>query len=365
MRDMGARPAIELDGSQGEGGGQILRTALSLSAITGIAFRIVRVRHGRAKPGLRPQHLAAARALAELCGAELEGASIGSDQILFSPRHVATPGPRSFDIGTAGSAPLLFQTLCWPLVLAPAPSELRLRGGTHLDGSPSFHYLALVWGPVMARLGFAFELSLQTAGFYPEGGGELSARVLPARAMPSLHLLNRGTLLDAEALSLVAGRPFEVAERLARRAERRLRDCGVAGEARAVPLPTGPSRGSHLIVVARFERTVSGHGATGDQGREPEETADAAVSDFSRFLDGHAAVDRHLADQLLLPAGLVAAGLAPRPGGVDRSTRYTVSEVTRHLATNALVVRAFLPVDVEIDGAEGGPGTVVVRPRAA
>jgi RNA 3'-terminal phosphate cyclase (ATP) len=183
--------------------------------------------------------------------------------------------------------------------------------------------------------------------------------------MPPLELLHRGTLLETEALSLVAGQPFEMAERLASRAERRLRDCGVSAAARAVPLPTGPSRGSHLIVVARFERTVSGHGATGDQGRAPEETADAAVSDFSLFLDGHAAVDRHLGDQLLLPAALVAAGLAPRPDGVDRTTRYTVSEVTRHLSTNVLVVQAFLPVEVEIDGAEGRPGTVVVRPRTS
>jgi len=362
---MGARPPIELDGAQGEGGGQILRTALTLSAITGTPFRIGRVRHGRAKPGLRPQHVAAALALSDLCRAELEGACVGSDQILFTPRQVATPGSNTFDIGTAGSAPLLFQTLCWPLALAGEASELTLRGGTHQDESPSFHFLALVWAPIMARMGFGFDLSLQTAGFYPEGGGELAARIQPARAMPPLDLLHRGTLLEAEALSLVAGQPFEVAERLALRAERRLRDCGVSGEARAVPLPTGPSRGSHLIVVARFERTVSGHGATGDRGTEPERTADAAVADFSRFLDGHAAVDRYLGDQLLLPAALVAAGRAPRPEGVERTTRYTVSEVTPHLSTNALVVRAFLPVEVEIEGAEGGPGTVVVRPRTS
>jgi RNA 3'-terminal phosphate cyclase (ATP) len=362
---MGARPPIELDGAQGEGGGQILRSALSLSAITGTPFRIVRVRHGRMKPGLRPQHVAAAQSLAALCRADLDGASVGSDQILFCPRQLATPGSHAFDIGTAGSAPLLFQTLCWPLALAGGPSDLTLRGGTHQDHSPSFHYLALVWAPAMARMGFGFDLSLQTAGFYPEGGGELTARIHPARAMPPLELLHRGTLLEADALSLVAGQPFEVAERLARRAERRLRECGVAGEVRAVPLPTGPSRGTHLIVVARFERTVSGHAATGDPGRDPERTADAAVSEFSRFLDGHAAVDRHLGDQLLLPAALGAAGRAPRPDGVGRATRFTVSEVTRHLATNALVVRAFLPVEVEIDGTEGGPGTVEVRPRTS
>jgi RNA 3'-terminal phosphate cyclase (ATP) len=360
---MGARPLIDLDGALGEGGGQILRTALGLSAITGAPFRIERVRHGRAKAGLRPQHVAAARALADLCRADLEGASVGSDQILFAPREVATPGNRTYDIGTAGSAPLLFQTLCWPLALAGGPSELTLRGGTHQGESPSFHYLALVWAPAMARMGFAFDLSLQTAGFYPEGGGALTARIQAARAMPPLDLLNRGTLLEAEALSLVAGQPFEVAERLASRAERRLRDCGVAAAARAVPLPTGPSRGSHLIVVARFERTVSGHAATGEPGQEPEGIADAAAANFSRFLDGHAAVDRHMGDQLLVPAALVASGHAPRPEGVERVTRYTVSEVTRHLTTNAEVVRAFLPVEVEIDGAEGEPGTVVVRPK--
>ncbi|MGA8892920.1 MAG: RNA 3'-terminal phosphate cyclase [Anaeromyxobacteraceae bacterium] len=361
---MGARPLIDLDGAQGEGGGQILRSALALSAVTGAPFRISRVRHGRAKPGLRPQHLSAARAMAELCQADLEGASVGSDHILFAPRQVATPGVRAFDIGTAGSAPLLFQTLCWPLALAGGASELTLRGGTHQGGSPSFHYLALVWAPAMARMGFAFDLCLQVAGFYPEGGGELTARIHPARAMPPLDLLHRGTLLEAEALSLVAGQPFEVAERLASRAERRLRDCGVAAAARAVPLPTGPSRGSHLIVVARFERTVSGHGATGDRGEAPERVADDAAADFSRFLDGQAAVDLHMGDQLLVPAALVASGRAPRPEGVGRVTRYSVSEVTRHLSTNADVVRAFLPVEVEIDGTEGGPGTIVVRPRA-
>ncbi len=360
-----ARDPIVLDGSLGEGGGQVLRTALSLSATTGTPFRIERIRQGRLKPGLRPQHLAAARATGELCGAQIEGAEVGSSAIAFEPRGLARPGSLRVDIGTAGSAPLLFQTLCWPLALLGEESMLTLSGGTHQDHSPSFHWLALVWGPAVARLGFPFEFSLQRAGFYPEGGGEFSALVRPARAMPPLDLTHRGTLLEAEALGLSGGGAFGDAERLASRAERRMRERGVVCPGRALPMPAGPSRGNHVLVVARFERTVSGQGATGDSSREPERAADAAVAAFGRFLDGRAAVDPHLGDQLLLPAALVAAGLAPRPEGVDRSTRYTVSEVTSHLLTNAEVVRRFLPVDVAIEGEPGGEGAVAVAPRTS
>jgi len=347
----------------GEGGGQILRTALSLSAVTGRPFRISRIRHDRLKPGLRPQHLAAARATAAICQGTLTGDEVGSKEISLEPRAVIHKASWRFDIGTAGSAPLLFQTLCWPLALAGVPTQLYLLGGTHQDHSPSFHFLALVWSPAVARLGFPFELSLQRAGFYPEGGGELSAAVQPARAMPALDLLHRGNLVEADVVSLVAGVDFAVAEQQADRAERRMRESGVACQARAVPMPGGPSRGSHLIVVATFERVRSGHSATSEGGREPDRTADAAVAAFSRFLDGHGAVDPHLADQLLLPAALVAAGRVPRPAEVDLSTRFTVGDVTRHLLTNAEVVRSFLPVEVLVDGAEGGEGTVTVRPR--
>jgi len=358
------RGPIELDGGTGEGGGQILRTALSLSAVTGRPFRISRIRHDRLKPGLRPQHLAAARATAAICQGTLTGDEVGSGEITLEPRTVVCQPSWRFDIGTAGSAPLLFQTLCWPLALSGGPTQVCLLGGTHQDHSPSFHYLALVWAPAVARLGFPFELSLQRAGFYPEGGGEFSATVQPARAMPTLDLLHRGTLLETDVVSLVSGVEFAVAEQQADRAERRMREAGVACQARAVPMPGGPSRGSHLIIVARFERIRSGHSATSEGGREPDRTADAAVAAFSRFLDGRGAVDPHLADQLLVPAALVAAGRVPRPSEVDLSTRFTVGEVTRHLLTNAGVVRSFLPVEVLVDGAEGGEGTVSVRPRA-
>jgi RNA 3'-terminal phosphate cyclase (ATP) len=353
---------IVLDGSEGEGGGQILRTALSLSAITRRPFSIVNIRANRLKPGLRPQHREAARALARLCDAALAGDEVGSDRLEFAPRRAANPGEWELDIGTAGSTPLLFQTVCWPLALAGAPSTVTLRGGTHQDHAPSFHYLALVWGPAVARLGFRVGFELQAAGFYPEGGGEMTARIEPAHPMPPFDLPHRGTVGEVEVVSMVAGLGYDVAERQAARALRALRDAGVAAQAERVPVPARGSRGGHVLVVASFERTRAGFGAVGARDRSPEETADLAVNEFRAYLSGGAAVDPHLGDQLLLPAALVASGLIPPPPGVIPATRYTVSRVTKHLTTNAAVIRRFLDVDISIVGREESDGEVRVQP---
>jgi RNA 3'-terminal phosphate cyclase (ATP) len=353
---------ILLDGSAGEGGGQILRTALSLSAITGKAFAVHRLRANRIKPGLRPQHREATRALAELCDAEVTGNEVGSPRLEFRPRRPATAGKYTFDIGTAGSTPLLFQTLCWPLALAGGDSELTLRGGTHQQYSPTFHDLALVWLQAVARLGFRFELELQAAGFYPEGGGEFTAHVHSAHAMPPLDLRHRGMLQSAEVVAMVAGLPFDVADRLAARAERRLRELGVAAEATRVPVPSRASVGCHLLVAASFDRTRAGSGAIGEKGKPAERVADDVVDAFQKFLTGRAAVDGHLGDQLVVPAALHAAGLVPSPPGVVPATRYTVSEVTKHLTTNASVVKRFLDVEIVVEGREGEEGEVRIAP---
>ncbi len=363
--DVSTHGVIELDGGAGEGGGQILRTALALSAVTGRAFAVDRARANRLKPGLRPQHREAALAMARLCDAEVSGAEVGSARLEFRPRQRPVPGEWAFDIGTAGSAPLLFQTLCCPLAFCGGESRVTLRGGTHQDHSPSFHYLALVWAPALARLGFPMELALQAAGFYPEGGGEFTAVVRPAHPMPPLDLHHRGTLVDTEVVSMVAGLELSVAERQGDRATRRLRDMGVASQVRCIPVPSRLSRGSHLLLVASFERTRSGHGAVSAQGRNPEAIADAAVDEFSAFLARRAAVDAHLGDQLIVPAALVAAGLVSPPAGVVPMTQYSVCAVTKHLTTNADVVRRFLPVEIDVSGREGEEGVVVVRPAGS
>src|SRR5512143_2652626 len=299
---------IVLDGSAGEGGGQILRTALALSAITGRPFTLVRARANRLKPGLRPQHREAARAVAALCDAEVKGDDVGSSRLEFRPRRAAAPGEFTLDIGTAGSTPLLFQTVCWPLALAGAPSTVTLRGGTHQDHAPSFHYLALVWAPAVARLGFKFGLELQAAGFYPEGGGEFTAAVEPAHPMPPLDLRQRGTLQEVEVVSMVGGLGYEIADRQASRALRGLREAGISAQAERVPVPARLSKGGHVLIVSTFERTRAGHGAVSARERTPEQTADEAVRGFRDHLARGAAVDRHLGDQLLLPAALLAAG---------------------------------------------------------
>ncbi len=356
---------IVLDGGEGEGGGQILRTALSLSAITGKAFTITRIRASRLKPGLRPQHREAARAVAGLVDAELSGDEVGSSRLEFRPRRPAAPGEYAFDIGTAGSTPLLFQTVCWPLALAGAPSRpsgVTLRGGTHQDHAPSFHYLALVWAAAVARLGFGFRFELAQAGFYPEGGGEFSARIEPAHAMPPLDLRQRGTLQEVEVVSMVGGLGYEIADRQAARALKGLREAGINAQAERVPVPARASRGGHVLIVSTFERTRAGHGAVSARERSPEQIADDAVGAFRDHLARGAAVDAHLGDQLVLPAALLAAGLVPPPAGVVPTTRYTVAAVTKHLVTNASVIRRFLDVELTIVGREDEEGEVRVQP---
>ncbi len=356
---------IVFDGSAGEGGGQILRTALSLSAITGKSFAVARVRERRPKPGLRPQHREAARAVGRLVDAEIAGDEVGSSRLEFRPRRRPSPGDLALDVGTAGSTPLLFQTVCWPLALAGAPSTLTLRGGTHQDHAPSFHYLALVWAPAVARLGFGFRLELQAAGFYPEGGGEFTARVEPAHPMPPLDLRQRGTLQEVDVVSMVGGLGFEFADRQAARALKRLREAGISAEAERVPVPAHASKGGHVLIVSTFERTRAGHGAVSARERSPEQIAEDAVGAFRSHLAGGAAVDRHLGDQLLIPAALLAAGHVPPPPGIVPVTRYSVAAVTKHLTTNADVIRRFLDVEIAILGREEGEGEVRVQPRGA
>jgi RNA 3'-terminal phosphate cyclase (ATP) len=353
---------ILIDGTQGQGGGQLLRTALALSCVTSRAFGITRIRAGREKPGLRPQHVETARAAARLCDAELTGDTEGGQRLSFSPRRPVSPGDWSFDLGAAGSAPLLLQTLCWPLSLTGGPCTLTIAGVTHQDQSPSFHELALVWAPAMARLGFRFELALQAAGFHPEGGGSLTARIEPARPMPPFDLRHRGLLREVEVLAMVGGMPYADAVAEADHAQKALTALGVTSEAERLVLPVRGSRGRHTLVVASFERIRSGHGATRAGGRAGEGAAADAVASFHEHLARGGAVEPHLADQMVLPAALLAAGLIEPPPGIIPVTRYTTSELTPHLVGTAAVIRRFLDVEISMVGRLGEEAEVRVQP---
>ncbi|MGA9523931.1 MAG: RNA 3'-terminal phosphate cyclase [Myxococcaceae bacterium] len=336
---------VELDGSQGEGGGQILRTALTLSLITGRPFEITHIRANRRPPGLRPQHLACVRGAEAISGGRSEGAHVDADHLVFEP-GATRAGDYELDVGSAGSTPLLLQCLFFPLALAGGGS-LLLRGGTHLPHSPTYHYLSWIWAPTMAAYGLGIDLQLRYAGFYPQGGGELRAAIPPPGEPPSVvDLPARGTLRDVHVTSFVGGLPFQIAERQAKAAVSSLREHGINGEAEKLPLPTMRSVGTTVFVRAQFENTAAGFSALGERGRRAEEVGGDAAAQMIDFMQSAGALDEHLADQILIPAALLAAG---RLGsGTPGETLFTTSRVTNHLTTNATVLEQFLPIRIEV-----------------
>jgi RNA 3'-terminal phosphate cyclase (ATP) len=346
---------VQLDGSEGEGGGQILRSALSLSLITGRPFRMTGLRERREPPGLRPQHLACVRGAEALSSSTSEGAVLGASELSFTPGPVRS-GDYLLEVGTAGSTPLLFQCLFFPLALAGG-GQLTLRGGTHLPHSPSYHYLVNVWLPVMHAYGLRASLSLTHAGFYPEGDGEFRAEIAPSAEPPRLvDLPARGTLHDITVSTFVGGLPFAVADRQSRAAEAALRERGLYCNSQNRALPVTRSAGTVTFILAQFENTFAGFTAVGERGRPAEEVGREAAEAVARFMESAGAIDEHLGDQILLPAALLAAGrLGPAAPG---TTRFTASRVTEHLSTHARVIERFLPVRVEVDAG----GTVQVRP---
>jgi RNA 3'-terminal phosphate cyclase (ATP) len=345
---------IEIDGSIGEGGGQVLRSALTLSLLTGQAFSMTRVRASRPRPGLFPQHLAAVQAAAQISAADVSGDRIGSRELGFAPGPVQ-PGRYHFDIGTAGATSLVLQTLLLPLALAKTTSSLSISGGTHVPWSPCFHYLDWHWRPLLARLGIAFRLELPMAGFYPQGGGELLAEIAGGARPLSLDLRERGGLRRLRGLSAVANLPMEIAERQRSQALRRLGRRITEPDVRIdiEPLPAR-SPGTLLLLLAEFEHSQACCFALGARGKRAERVADEAVDDLFAFLDGDGAVDRWMADQLLLPLALAA-----------QASVFRTAQVSSHLLTNAAVIGAFLPVRIVVEGAPGEAALVHIQPGSA
>jgi RNA 3'-terminal phosphate cyclase (ATP) len=339
---------LELDGSFGEGGGQILRTSLALALVTGKAFHLRNVRAGRPKPGLQPQHLMSVRAAAAVGHAQTRGATRNSTDLVFEP-GATTPGTYRFDIGTAGATGLVLHTVYLPLALASAPSELTLVGGTHVKTSPCFHFLDTTWRPYLELLGLRLTLELRRPGFYPRGGGVVEAHVAPCPRLRGLDLRERGPVTRVSGFSAVAGLPEHIAQRQARRAAHHLRQRGLTVDLCEEAWPGGP--GSVLALVAEAAPVPALFAGLGERGKPAERVADEAVGQAVAFLDAApAAVDAHSADQLVLPLALA-----------EGTSAYSVAEVTRHLLTNVAVIRRFVDREIVCEGAEGGPGLVRVR----
>jgi len=339
---------VVLDGSMGEGGGQVLRSALTLSLLTGKALEITNIRAGRPKPGLMAQHLKAIEAAAAVSGAQVRGAQLGSTTLHFAPGEV-TGGNFRFDIGTAGSTSLVAQTVAVPLARCGTRSRVTISGGTHVPWSPCFHFLHLHWLPLLAEVGFRISMELERAGFYPEGGGLIHMVVEPSDRLVPLVRSERGALRAVTGLSAVARLDLSIAERQRRQALHRLAAMGVHAEIDVLTLPA-QSRGTFLLLLAQFDKSQCCYYALGERGKPAERVADEAVDQLQRFLATDAAVDEYVADQLVLPL-VLAQG----------TSELHVARLTRHLLTNVDVVRAFLPVTIETVGEEGQPGILRIH----
>jgi len=344
---------IRIDGSHGEGGGQVLRSALSLSAVTGIPFTIRSIRANRPKPGLRPQHMTGLNAMAEVCGAEVSGAAVGSKEVAFVP-HGTKPGKYFFDVsrtsGSAGSVTLVAQTLVPALALTNGRSRIKLRGGTHVAWSPSYDFFADSFIESASRFGLNAGATISGCGYYPKGGGEIAADVGPAGKLAPVDFAGRGELLELRCVSAVSNLPMSIAQRQADAVTRYLseRNIGVGMETRESP---SPGQGTYVYLSARYENITAGFSALGERGKRAEVVGEEAASALASYIESGACVEEHLSDQLVLYMAL-ASGVS----------KMTVQKITGHLLTNIWVVGRFLPeVVFEVDGAEGGPGMVTVR----
>ena len=337
-----AHPLL-IDGAQGEGGGQILRTTLALSAVTGVPVVVDNIRAGRKKPGLLRQHLTAARALREITGAAGSGMQLGSTTLTFAPGP-ARAGEYRFAVGSAGSAGLVFQTVLWPLLFANGASRVVFEGGTHNDMAPPYPFLEQVFLPQLYKMGARVTLRLERYGFYPAGGGRFVADIAPCQTLKPLTLLQRGPLLRRTATALCAELPARIGERelivVRRDLGWRKNEC----QRRQVENSRGP--GNVLMLRLEYQHCCEIVTGFGRRGTRAEQVAAAACREAERYIDSDAPVSSHLADQLIVPLALAGAG-AFRTMALSPHTQTNIEVVAQLLGKRAAVV-------------DDGPGVVRV-----
>ncbi len=351
----GSKELVILDGSHGEGGGQILRTALTLSLLSGRPFQMTRIRANREKPGLRPQHCSAVQAAALLGHARTSGVTVGSHELVFRPEPYS-PRDLVIDIGTAGSTSLVLQTLHLPLAMRSETAvRVVLTGGTFNPKAPPYPFLERTWRAYLAALGMSVALAMPAAGFYPRGGGQLDAWIEPATPRAWIRT-DRGPLQRIYGVAGVSNLRDDIARRLRDRAIQGLDDEGLAAGLE-IEIETvrwaGPGQGAAIALFVEHENAIPAtFVGLGERGRPAEAVADSAVEELLSFeACALGAVDPHSADQILVPLALA-----------EGRSIYSVSAVTDHLRTNAATIRAFLDRPIVIDEpiVDGQPGRVVV-----
>lgn len=335
---------LSIDGSYGEGGGQILRTALALAAMLTQPIRIENIRAARKKPGLQAQHLTAVLAAAQICDAELRGASLNSQTLEFIPREKVRAGDYAFDVqevrgsGSAGATALIFQTIFLPLARASGTSCIELRGGTHVPFAPPFDYLGRVFLPMVARLGWRAELQIEKWGWYPMGGGIVKAEIHgnPGELKGTVALTERGALQRISGRAVVSNLPRHIAQRERSAARALLIAHRLDADVEIVEAPA-TGQGTGIFLCAEYENTLAGFSTLGARGVRAERVGEDCARELLEFHASNAAVDAHLADQLILPLAFA-----------DGVSEFTTARLTQHLTTNAWVVEQFGAARMEV-----------------
>jgi RNA 3'-terminal phosphate cyclase (ATP) len=330
---------LTIDGSMGEGGGQIVRSSLALALVTGKAVTLENIRARRKKPGLARQHLTAVAAAAEVGRAEVEGAAIGSQRLVFRPQGIE-PGNYHFPVGTAGSTTLVLQTVLPALLVARGESNLVLEGGTHNPMAPPYDFLARAYLPLVNRMGPTVEAVLERPGFYPAGGGRMSVRIQPAEALGRMELEERGGIVARRVRALVANLPRHIAERECRTiaAESGWEPSSFAVE--ELKASRGP--GNAVMIDVQSQHVCEVFTGFGELGVRAEQVALRAWHEACRYLASSVPVGEHLADQLLLPLGIAAHH--GTGGGHFRTLA-----LSQHATTHIDVLRQFMDIDVQVE----------------
>lgn len=317
---------ITIDGSEGEGGGQVLRYSAALSLLTGEPFTIQNIRGGRAKPGLMRQHVTALEAACAIGGAECSGLTVGASELTFRPGSVRG-GKYHFAVGTAGSTGLVLQTVLVPLMLADAPSRLVIEGGTHAMAAPPFEFLQKTLLPVLERMGPKLSITLERHGFYPRGGGRIVVDIDPAPLRP-IECVDRGAFKGGKVEALVTGIPFDIADRELKAARKALAEW--PDEAFApVQLPADLGPGNALLVEAEFEHVTEVMFGFGKLGVPAERLAKTAAKRMAGYLASSAFAGPYLQDQLLLPFAMAGEG------------GFSTVKLSEHTRTAARLIEGF------------------------